>query len=118
MRFANKQPYSSYFVLWILLVMLGMFVFASYISVVPLISILVSVNVATFALYGWDKFQSTKNGARVPEKILWLTVLLGGTAGALIGMYTFKHKTRKSSFQVVVALIMLVQIGLLVLVWE
>ncbi|NQV12346.1 DUF1294 domain-containing protein, partial [Candidatus Uhrbacteria bacterium] len=43
--------------------------------------------------------------------ILYAVTLAGGTAGALIGMHTFRHKTRKSSFQIVVAFIMLVQMG-------
>ncbi len=113
MKKLHHQPYSSHFVLWILTVMMSMFVFTSYFVVAPLISILTSVNIATFALYGYDKFQATRNGSRVPEYILWLTALLGGTIGALVGMHTFKHKTRKSSFQIVVAVILLVQIGLI-----
>jgi uncharacterized membrane protein YsdA (DUF1294 family) len=82
----------------------------------PLYTFLIASNVATFFLYGYDKFQASRRASRVPEKILWLAVILGGTIGALVGMHTFRHKTQKMSFQMFVALILILQIVALTLI--
>ncbi|MBM4062529.1 MAG: DUF1294 domain-containing protein [Planctomycetes bacterium] len=57
-------------------------------------------NVATFLLFGWDKWRSRREGARrVPERALLWCMLLGGFAGGWAGMRTFRHKTQKVSFR-------------------
>jgi uncharacterized membrane protein YsdA (DUF1294 family) len=58
----------------------------------------VALNVATFAIYGWDKRQARLGGRRVPEKRLWGLLALGGVVGGWLGMFGFRHKTRKGSF--------------------
>lgn len=50
-------------------------------------------------------------GWRIPEMVLWLCSLIGGSIGAWIAMILFHHKTKKLSFQLVMVLILLVQIG-------
>lgn len=71
---------------------------------------LITVNVITFFFFGWDKLRSQIRGSqRVSEKMLWLLTLFGGSAGAWSGMYFFRHKTKKISFQLVVWLIFLIQ---------
>jgi uncharacterized membrane protein YsdA (DUF1294 family) len=118
MKRRNRKPYSSAFVLWLLAVVVVSISLISTFTIDPLYVFLIAVNAATFLMYGFDKWQATRRGDRVPENVLYAVTLLGGTAGALIGMHTFRHKTRKTSFQIVVALIMLIQIGLIAwLVW-
>lgn len=48
---------------------------------------------------------------RVPEKVLYVATFLGGSAGALVAMHVFHHKTKKLSFQFVMAFFVLVQVG-------
>ncbi len=114
----KRKPYSTALMLWLVTVIVIVFAILSVVELSPLLVFVAAVNVATFCLYGFDKWQSVRHGNRVPENILYLVTLLGGTVGALIGMHLFRHKTRKGSFQIVVALIMLVQIGLIIwLMW-
>lgn len=72
-----------------------------------------ALNAFTFILFGYDKWISGSGTRRVPEKILWLFSLLGGSVGGVIGMSVFRHKTRKLSFQLVMGIIFLMQIGIL-----
>ena len=73
---------------------------------------LLSVSVITFLFYGYDKRQSVKNGWRVPEFVLHVLALAGGSPGALAGQMLFRHKTRKLKFRIVFAAIVILQIVL------
>ena len=75
---------------------------------------LAAVNVIAFAVYGADKRRARKNRRRVPEKTLFLLAAIGGSVGALLGMYTFRHKTRHWYFVWGIPAILLVQIALVV----
>ena len=72
------------------------------------------VNVIAFAVYGADKRRAKKDKRRVPEKTLFLLVIIGGSVGALAGMYTFRHKTRHWYFVWGIPAILAVQIALAV----
>jgi len=56
------------------------------------------VNGFTFLITGYDKYLAIKNKRRIPEKMLFAFALFGGSAGLLLAMLIFKHKTSKSSF--------------------
>jgi uncharacterized membrane protein YsdA (DUF1294 family)/cold shock CspA family protein len=73
----------------------------------------VALSLAAFFIYGFDKSQAQRGGLRVPEAILHLLSLLGGSPGAFIAMRVFHHKTSKRSFQVVFWIIAAVQLGVL-----
>ena len=60
---------------------------------------LLCINLAAFALMGWDKRRAQTGGWRVKEATLFLTALLGGSAGAILGMQLFRHKTRHWYFK-------------------
>ena len=53
------------------------------------------INLFAFSLFGIDKRKAVKRKWRIPEATLLTVAALGGGAGALRGMYTFQHKTRK-----------------------
>lgn len=72
------------------------------------------VNVVAFAVYGADKRRAKKDKRRVPEKPLFLLALIGGSVGALAGMYTFRHKTRHWYFVWGIPAILVIQIALTV----
>lgn len=77
---------------------------------------LLVVNIAAFVVYGWDKICAKRGMWRVPEKILLLLALLGGSVGAMAGMAIFRHKTLHLKFRYGVPLIMILQlIGLIYL---
>ncbi|HEX5744999.1 MAG TPA: cold shock and DUF1294 domain-containing protein [Archangium sp.] len=59
------------------------------------------VSLATFALYWDDKRSATRGRWRTSEAMLHFFELMGGWPGALIAQQTFRHKTRKVSYQVV-----------------
>ena len=70
------------------------------------------INLAAFGLMGLDKRKARKNLWRIPEKTLFLSAILGGSAGAIAGMYVFHHKTRHWYFVIGMPLILVIQIGL------
>jgi uncharacterized membrane protein YsdA (DUF1294 family) len=72
-----------------------------------------ALSLVTFGIYGYDKARAQGGGARVPEVVLHLLGLLGGTPGAFIAMRTFHHKTSKQSFQTVFWIIVAVQLVVL-----
>ena len=59
---------------------------------------LVVINAAGFLLMLIDKQKAKKNRWRIPEKTLFLTAIIGGSVGSLVGMYTFRHKTKHIQF--------------------
>lgn len=67
------------------------------------------INIAAYAVFGWDKHKARWGGWRIPEKTLLLLALAGGSIGAWIGMKVFRHKTRKAKFKVGVLVILTVQ---------
>ncbi|MCI9149114.1 MAG: DUF1294 domain-containing protein [Lachnospiraceae bacterium] len=55
---------------------------------------LILVNIISFLVMGLDKHRAKVHKWRVSEKTLFLLALLGGSAGSVLGIYTFHHKTR------------------------
>ena len=70
-----------------------------------------SLSLAVFVLCGHDKHAARTASTRVPEKVLLGFSLLGGSAGMLLGMHLFRHKTRKASFQFFLLLILALQVA-------
>jgi len=62
--------------------------------------LLIAMNGAAFAAFGVDKRRALEGRWRVRERDLLLLALLGGVAGAWLGRWYFRHKTRKLSFSV------------------
>ena len=71
---------------------------------------LLIINAAAYLLMLADKRRAIKKLWRIPEKTLLLFAVLGGSLGALAGMYTFRHKTRKPKFYIGVPAILAAQI--------
>jgi len=60
------------------------------------------INMLTFFIFGIDKYKAKKDYSRVSEKGLFLLCFIGGGIGGFVGMYTFRHKTRKWYFNLLV----------------
>ena len=73
---------------------------------------LVIANLLTFFTYGIDKLKAKKQWWRIPEAtLLWLAVL-GGSAGAWIGMKIWHHKTQHKKFKYGVPAIIIAQVAI------
>ena len=71
---------------------------------------LAAVNIAAFFLMWLDKRRAKRRGARrIRERTLFLSALLGGSAGAAAGMWIFRHKTKHWYFVWGMPLILLAQ---------
>jgi uncharacterized membrane protein YsdA (DUF1294 family) len=79
----------------------------------PYAAWLVAWNGATFAMFGLDKFQAVRGGGRVPEIVLYGLALIGGSLGGWAGMFAFRHKIRKVTFWIVLAVGTVVHVDLL-----
>lgn len=73
---------------------------------------LLLVNAAGFLLMHIDKQKAIRKKWRIPEATLMTVAALGGSIGALAGMYTFHHKTRHPKFYIGIPLILAVQLFL------
>ena len=45
-----------------------------------------------------DKSKAKRGAWRIPEKTLFIITALGGGIGTTLGMYKFRHKTKKMAF--------------------
>lgn len=71
---------------------------------------LVAINMLTYAIYAIDKYKAVHHMWRIPEKTLILLAVIGGSAGALLAMYTIRHKTKHNKFRIGIPAILLAQI--------
>ena len=75
------------------------------------------INAAAFLLMLIDKQKARKNRWRIPEATLIMSAVLGGSVGALLGMYTFRHKTKHLKFTLGVPFILVLQIFLAIFLY-
>ena len=79
---------------------------------------LLLINAAAFILMLVDKRKARKNRWRIPERTLTLSAALGGSIGALLGMYTFRHKTKHLKFTLGIPAILIAQIALAIWIFQ
>ena len=70
---------------------------------------LIGINLAGFIIMGVDKKRAIRGAWRISEASLFLTALLGGSLGCILGMQHFRHKTkvtkpmsRSTTFRIIV----------------
>lgn len=78
---------------------------------------LAAANVLAFSLMGADKYKAQRGRWRIPERTLFLSAILGGSLGAILGMGLFRHKTRHRSFVIGMPAILAAQVVLAVVLW-
>ena len=61
-------------------------------------------------IYAIDKYKSMHHKWRIRESTLILLAVIGGSVGALLAMYTVRHKTKHNKFRIGVPVILAVQI--------
>ena len=67
-------------------------------------------NLLLFILMGLDKRKAKLNHWRISEKTLFSLALMGGSIGGILGMYTFRHKTKHLKFTLGFPIIFLFQL--------
>ena len=80
-----------------------------------LLAYLIIINAAAFILMLADKIKAKRGSWRIPEATLMGIAALGGSVGALAGMYTFRHKTKHIKFTLWIPLILVAQAA--VVIW-
>ena len=76
-----------------------------------ILAYLLIVNAVAFLLMLIDKVKAKKNRWRIKESTLMLWAAIGGSIGALAGMYTFRHKTLHRKFTIGIPAILVLQIS-------
>ena len=78
-----------------------------------MLNYLIIWNVIVFLTYGIDKLKAIKNGWRISEKALLMMAFCMGGVGAYLGMQTFRHKTKKLKFNILVPLAVIFNIAII-----
>ncbi len=71
-----------------------------YFIVISLVSVIAMIS---------DKLRAKSKKSRVPEIVLFLLVLLGGSFAVYISMSVFNHKTKKPAFVFIIPIIFFLQ---------
>ena len=79
---------------------------------------LLIINIIAFIMYGIDKWKAHRKQWRISEKMLLFLAVIGGSAGALAGMYIFHHKTLHKKFTIGVPLILVIQVMIFICIME
>ena len=75
---------------------------------------LLIINTIAFLAMFIDKKKAEKDRWRIKESTLLTLALIGGSIGAIAGMYTFHHKTKKPRFFIGIPVIIVLQIMLII----
>lgn len=74
------------------------------------------INIAAFITMAADKRRALRHRWRIPERVLFLMAVFGGSTGALLGMWLLWHKVRKKLFAVGLPVLLLVHLLLVLAV--
>ena len=82
------------------------------------IALYLTINIFAFSVMLVDKMRSTRTGAeRVSEGTLFFLATAFAAAGVYIGMFTFRHKTKKWYFLIGIPLLILQNAALAYLIF-
>ncbi len=77
---------------------------------------IIVISVITFICFGTDKWKAVNHKWRIKEATLIGLCLIGGSVGGLLGMYIFRHKTKKPLFSVGIPVIIVIQASVIMLI--
>lgn len=80
--------------------------------IIALIIYLIVVNCVAYYMMYSDKQKAINRQWRIPEASLFLSAILGGSIGAILGMRTFRHKTKHWYFVYGMPFILICQVVL------
>lgn len=73
------------------------------------------INIIGFCLMYLDKRKAIKHQWRISEATLISVAIVGGSLGSILGMYTFRHKTKHLKFTLGIPFIILIQLALVII---
>jgi len=71
---------------------------------------ILGINLLGFMLMKLDKYYAIEGKFRISEKTFFIISTLLGSIGVYIGMYTFRHKTKRINFTVMVPVLFILNI--------
>lgn len=80
------------------------------------LSYIIFMNIITLAAFGVDKYRAIKGRWRISETMLLSLSAFGGSLGALIGMFVFRHKTLKTKFTAGIPFLLFLQIVYMIII--
>ena len=82
----------------------------------PNVSIyLIIINLIGFAVMFIDKYKAKRGKWRIPENTIFMITAIGGGIGTIVGMYKFRHKTKKLKFTIGLPVLLILDI--LLIIW-
>lgn len=73
------------------------------------------INLIAFCMYWRDKNNARKGRWRISENALLGVAFIGGSLGALLGMYVFRHKTKHWKFKILVPAFLILHVVMIIL---
>lgn len=61
-------------------------------------------NIIVFGIFGADKWKASHSKWRISERTLILICFFMGSVGGILGMYVWRHKTRRMKFKILTPL--------------
>ena len=86
-------------------------------SVRTIVIYFIVLNIIGFLAMWIDKRRAKRSAWRIPENTLLLITVLGGGIGTILGMYTFRHKTKKIKFTIGFPVILILEIVLIIYIF-
>jgi len=84
-----------------------------------LVALFAAVNLVAFLIMLWDKNRSrNRNNKRISEGMLFFMATCFGSIGVYIGMFAFRHKTRKWYFIIGIPLLIVQNLTFLYLIFQ
>ena len=68
------------------------------------------INIIGFGLMKLDKYYAIKGKYRISEKTFFIIATFLGSIGVYAGIYTFRHKTKRLNFTVMVPVLFILNI--------
>lgn len=97
----------------------GRFCYNTHMSIPQLFIILIAIlNLVSFILVYIDKQKSLAHSERLPEVDFFVWAIFFSSLGVLVGMFAFRHKTKKLNFIFGIGLLLLQQIVLTYLILD
>ncbi len=79
---------------------------------------IVVINILTFIVYWLDKRKSRHQKRRIRTNMLLGLAMIGGSLGALLSMYSVRHKTQNPKFVFGIPIILVAHIILLIFLFN
>lgn len=86
----------------------------NFIGIKNILIYLLIINILGFLAMGIDKLKAKRGSWRIPENTLFTFTILGGGVGTILGMYIFRHKTKKKKFTVGMPVILILEVILVI----